>query len=135
MEISEAQAAVASTTVSTVSETRSRLASFHAEFPQKVSLAHLALNSIEAGLAQLASLGHQFGLVENPKLETDEWPKMMYRDGPQGLEQQVVASEDAADKLGPEWRDKQQVAANMSTREAARLWKTPPPMTAASGKK
>ena len=91
-----------------ISELREELADHHAEHPQRAMLADLALREVETGLDKLRALGHHFWLSRGDSPGTSEFPKMVYRDSPQGQLNQTVenASEEAA-ALAAGWRGKQ----------------------------
>lgn len=83
---------------------RSALAKVHAGLPQRASMADSAISAAFAAIDELAKLGHTFELVEGVKPAPVEFPKMFYKDGPQGLVTVTAASAVEAAKLGKEWR-------------------------------
>lgn len=105
MDLDEAKKMV-STPEAVLSETRARLAEVHAEAPQRRMLADAAMAEVEAALARLASLGHRFVLVEAPDTAGgDEYPKMLYRDGPGGGESSTADSKaEEASLVKDGWR-------------------------------
>lgn len=72
---------------------KNHLAAVHAQHPQRAKKAELALKAAEEAIAELASLGHRFGLVEESGDPAIEWPKMLYRTVSGGVESKVFESE------------------------------------------
>lgn len=89
-----------------ISDLRRRLAEFHAAHPQRAALADLALHGIEQELQKLAALGHQFFLTEQAPAEHPEFPAMIYRDTPTGLENRTVETKEELQALLEQgWRE------------------------------
>ncbi len=105
MDIDTAKGLVASAPEQ-ISELRERLAEHHSEHPQRAQLADLALREVEQALEKLAALGHRFYLTEQAPEEFSQYPVMLYRDGPQGLETQTVEGRTELEKAEADgWRD------------------------------
>ena len=87
------------------SDLRNKLEAAHAKHLQRAMKASMALKAAEEALAELASLGHRFGLVEEPLEPAQEWPKMRYRTVGGSVESKVFASALEAAQAEGEWRD------------------------------
>ena len=70
----------------------------HAATPQRQTLASMALASIEAGIQELAKLGHTVTLVEGPDGAPQEYPKMVYRGGGGVADQLIVHNQEEEKK-------------------------------------
>lgn len=125
MDMERAQALVSGAPLS-LSEHREALAEAHAEHPQRATLADLAMQEIEAGIAKLRSLGHHFVLVQGDPPPQDEFPKMLYHsDAPGGLSQHIAADQQEEDELVQQgWRTTQQEDAELPPQEQV---EAPPP--------
>lgn len=111
MDLDEAVAQVAGTPAA-MSDLRQLLAERHSDHPQRAQLADMALRTVEAGLADLAKLGHQFHLVHGPAAEPEKFPLMLYRQGPGGAEQLTVSDEAELEAAKAEgWQETQAQAA------------------------
>jgi hypothetical protein len=81
---------------------RNALANHHIEHPQRAKLAEMALDEVQSGIAKLASLGHNYHLIEGTPDAPLEWPKMVYN---LTQEPRVVHHQSDLDDLGPGWYD------------------------------
>lgn len=82
-----------------VDELGESLAQHHADHPQREMMARRAVALIREGLAHLASLGHQFHLVEaRPEDQSNlRFPQMLYKASNEGVSSRTVESQDEYD--------------------------------------
>jgi hypothetical protein len=88
----------------TADEVGLRLAEVHGASPQREMHAKMALAKVREGLGELASLGHQFMLVEGEEWAALQFPQMIYKAQGQTVTERIVSnSEELADALKNGW--------------------------------